>query len=117
HDADKCEKAESGCEMWAQTVRERCHAFNERGRAGLGIPPGSGRKPRLTPVERSRILGLVTRPPWQADRCLTGQLAAPRPAAEPAGPRDTLTAAAHTRGIPVARSPVRRLVRQDGVRW
>src|SRR5260370_26778111 len=46
-----------------QTVRERLQAFNERGLDGLGRPPGSGRKPRLTEAERSTILALVKLPP------------------------------------------------------
>jgi hypothetical protein len=33
-------------ECHAQTVRERFHAFNERGRDGRGMKPGSGRTPR-----------------------------------------------------------------------
>ena len=36
-----------------QTVRDRLHAFNERGVDGLGMKPGSGRPPRLTQLERS----------------------------------------------------------------
>lgn len=45
-----------------QTVRERLHAFNERGLDGLGMQPGSGRRPRLTQLERSTILALVKLP-------------------------------------------------------
>src|SRR5262249_9347740 len=47
----------------AQTVRDRRHAFNERGLDGLGMKPGSGRKPRLTEAERRTILALVKLPP------------------------------------------------------
>src|SRR5258708_8712723 len=39
-----------------QTVRERLHAFNDRGLDRLGLKPGSGRQPRLTQLERSTIL-------------------------------------------------------------
>src|SRR5262245_11761056 len=46
-----------------QTVRDRLHAFNERGLDGLGMKPGSGRKPRLSEQERSTILALVKAPP------------------------------------------------------
>lgn len=35
--------AATGC--YPQTVRERLHAFNARGLDGLGMQPGSGRKP------------------------------------------------------------------------
>ncbi len=46
-----------------QTVRERLHAFNARGLDGLGMQPGSGRRPRLSQLERSTILALVKLPP------------------------------------------------------
>ena len=46
-----------------QTVRERFSAFNERGLDGLGMKPGSGRKPRLSEAERSAVIALVASPP------------------------------------------------------
>ena len=46
-----------------QTVRERFHAFNARGLDGLGMKPGSGRKPRLSEAERSAVIALVATPP------------------------------------------------------
>jgi transposase len=101
-----------------QTVRERLHAFNDHGLDGLGMQPGSGRKPRLTQLERSTLLALVkVPPPGKPTYELTGELAAPRPEAEPEWTLDTLTAVAQQRGIPVARSQVRRLLRRAGVRW
>ena len=101
-----------------QTVRERLHAFNDRGIDGLGMKPGSGRKPRLTEEERSVILALVKRPPpGKATYERTGELAAPDPEGEPEWTLDTLTAAARERGIQVARSQVRRIFRREGVRW
>jgi transposase len=107
---------ELGCHP--QTVRERLHAFNERGLQGLGMQPGSGRRPRLTQLERSTILALVKLPPaGKPTYELTGALAAPDPEAEPEWTLDTLTAAARERGIQVARSHVRRLFVREGVRW
>jgi transposase len=107
---------ELGCHP--QTVRERRQAYNERGLAGLGMPPGSGRQPRLTPRARSTILALVKLPPpGQPTFELTGELAAPDPAAEAEWTLDTLTAAAQEHGIHVARSQVWRIFRQEGVRW
>jgi transposase len=101
-----------------QTVRDRLHAFTERGLEGLGMRPGSGRKPRLTQLERSTILALVKRPPpGKPTYELTGELVAPDPNAEPEWTLDTLTAAAQERGIRVARSQVLRMFRQEGVRW
>jgi transposase len=107
---------ELGCN--SQTVRERLHAFHERGLDGLGMQPGSGRKPRLTEEERSTILALVKRPPpGKPTYELTGELAAPDPEAESEWTLDTLTVAAHERGIHVARSQVRRIFRRERVRW
>ena len=80
---------ELGCHP--ETVRERLHAFNERGLDGLGMKPGSGRKPRLTEGERSTILALVQLPPpGKPTYELTGDLAAPDPEAEPEWTLDTL---------------------------
>jgi transposase len=101
-----------------QTVRERLHAFNERGLEGLGMKPGSGRKPRLSEQERSAILALVKAPPpGNPTYELTGGLAAPDPDAVSEWTLDTLTAAPRDRGIHVARSQVRRIFRREGVRW
>ncbi len=101
-----------------QTVRERVHAFNQRGFEGLGMQPGGGRKPRLTQLERSTILALVKLPPpGKPTYELTGELTAPDPEAEPEWTLDTLTAAAQAQGIQVARSQVRRIFRREGVRW
>ena len=101
-----------------QTVRERLHAFNARGLDGLGMKPGSGRRPRLTQLERSTILGLVKLPPpGKPTYELTGELTTPDPEGEPEWTLDTLTAAAQQRGIQVARSQVRRIFRQEGIRW
>lgn len=101
-----------------QTVRDRLHAFNERGLDGLGMKPGSGRKPRLSQAERSTILALVKQPPpGKATYELSGELEAPEPAGEAEWTLDTLTAAARERGIMVARSQVRRIFCQERVRW
>src|SRR5258706_16162157 len=101
-----------------QTVRDRLHAFNDRGVDGLGIKPGCGRKPRLTQLARSTILALVKRPPpGKPTYERTGELAAPDPQAEPEWTLETLTAAAQERGVQVARSQVRRIFRPEGVRW
>ena len=107
---------ELGCHP--QTVRERVHAFNDRGVDGLGIKSGSGRRPRLTQLERSTILALVKLPPpGKPTYELTGELAAPDSQGEPEWTLAALTAAAQQRGIQVARSQVRRIFRREGVRW
>ena len=110
--------AELGCNP--QTVRERFHAFNERGLEGLGMRPGGGRKPRLTELERSTILGLVkTIPPGKPGYARTGEFEAEdeRGEAPAEWTLDTLTAAARARGIQVARSQVRCIFLHEGVRW
>ena len=102
-----------------QTVRERLHAFNERGLDGLGTRPGAGRKPRLSEVERSALIALVHTPP-------PGKLV-PQPdsgdvqAHDASTPSDwtleSLPAAARAKGVQVARSQLRSILRREGVRW
>ena len=109
---------ELGCNP--QTVRERLHAFNERGLEGLGMRPGGGRKPRLTELERSTILGLVkTTPPGQPGDARTGEFEAEEERGEAPAEWtvDTLTAAARARGSQVARRQVRGIFLRAGLRW
>jgi len=89
---------ELGCHP--QTVRERLHAFNDRGVDELGMKPGSGRRTRLTQLERSRILALVKLPPPAKPTYeLTGELAALDPQGEAEWTLDTLTTVAQQQGI------------------
>ena len=103
-----------------QTVRERFRAFNERGLDGLGMKPGSGRKPRLREAERSAVIALVASPPpGRLIRSPDGTL---EPAHSPEGDvsewsLDALAAAAQAQGIRIGRSQVRRVLRKEGVRW
>jgi transposase len=98
---------ELGCH--SETVRHRLHAFKEQGLDGLGMLPGSGRKPRLTPLECSTILALVKlTPPGKPTYELTGELEAPDPEGTSEWTLDTLAAAARERGIQVARDPAAR---------
>lgn len=46
---------ELGCHP--KTVREHLHRFNAEGIDGLGDRPRTGRKPRLTELERLKIIG------------------------------------------------------------
>ena len=104
----------------AQTVRERFQAFNERGLDGLGMKPGSGRKPRLSEAERSAVIALVGKPPpGRLVRYPDGSL---EPADSPEGDVSewslyALAAAAQAQGIQIGRSQVRRILRKEGVRW
>jgi len=103
-----------------QTVRERCHAFNERGLDGLGMKPGSGRKPRLTEAERSAVIALAASPP--PGRLVTYSDGTLAPAGSAGGDvsewsLDALAAAAQAQGIQIGRSQVRRILRQEGVGW
>jgi transposase len=103
-----------------QTVRERFSAFNERGLDGLGMKPGSGRKPRLSEAERSAVIALVASPP--PGRLITYPDGTLAPAGIHGGDEsewslDALAAAAQAQGIQIGRSQVRRILRKEGVRW
>jgi transposase len=103
-----------------QTVRERVQAFNTRGLDGLGIKPGGGRKPRLTEAERSAVIALAACPPpgrlvTQADGSLVTAKSEGGDTSE--WSLDALAAAAQAQGIQIGRSQVRRLFRQEQVRW
>ena len=102
-----------------QTVRERLHAFNERGLDGLGIKPGSGRTPRLTEAERSAIIALArsTPPGKLVPERDSGELHARDEAKQPEWTLDSLTAAARAQGIQVGRSQLRCILLREGVRW
>jgi transposase len=103
-----------------QTVRERFQAFNTRGLDGLGMKPGSGRRPRLTEAERSAVIALVATPP--PGRLITYPDGTLAPAGSHEGDAsewslDALAAAAQAQGIQIGRSQVRRILRKEGVRW
>lgn len=102
-----------------QTVRERLQAFNERGVDGLGIKPGGGRRPRLVEAERSAIIALArsTPPGKLVPEPDSGELLAADEQGAGEWTLDTLTEAARAKGIQVARSQVRRILRTEGVRW
>ena len=101
-----------------ETVRERLVRFDAEGLDALGDHPGSGRRPRLTEAERSRIVALVaTTPPGRLARQADGALEADDERKEPHWTLDALTAAAREAGIDVARSQVRRILLAEGVRW
>ena len=102
-----------------QTVRERFHAVNERGLDGLGMKPGSGRRPRRTEAERSAVSALVGSPP--PGRLVTYSDGTLAPAQSQGGDvsewsLDALAAAAQAQDIQIGRSQVRRILRQEGVR-
>jgi len=101
-----------------KTVRRWLARWNAAGLDGLGDRPGAGRKPRLTEAERSAVVALVAAaPPGRLVREASGRLEA-EDAPEPAHwTLDALAAAAHARGIRIARSQVRRLLKKEGVRW
>ncbi len=108
--------AELGCHP--QTVRRRLHRFNTEGIDGLGDRSGTGRKPRLSEAERSRIISLVAiDPPGRLARGAGGELEARNEEKEAHWTLDALTVAARERGITVGRSQVRRILKAEGVRW
>ncbi|MDP9868702.1 helix-turn-helix domain-containing protein [Streptosporangium brasiliense] len=108
--------AKLGCHM--QTVRERIERFNAEGLAGLGDRPGTGRKPRITEVERGQLIALArSTPPGRLTRDAAGDLAATDDSGPAQWTLDSLTAAARAQGIVIARSQVRRILRAEKVRW
>ncbi|MEV0966290.1 helix-turn-helix domain-containing protein [Streptomyces sp. NPDC049910] len=86
-----------------------------------GRPGGSGsqgRKRRITEAERSRIIGLVKRPPpGRLTVQVDGELAADDEAGPPEWTLDALAEQARAMGITVGRSQVRRILLAEGVRW
>lgn len=106
---------EIGCHP--QTVRERLIRFNTDGLDGLGDRPGPGRKPRLTEEERGTIIALARSTPPGKLVPMGDRLEAREPENEAQWSLDALTRAAHEQGIQVERSQIRRILRQEGVRW
>src|SRR5215213_2260520 len=104
-----------GCSPKA--VRHRLARFAADGLDGLGDRPGAGRKPRIGQAQRSQLIALVAGPPGRGVRDSAGELTAPDPAGPAVWTLDALTAAARAAGIDIARSPVRRILLADGVRW
>lgn len=100
-----------------QTVRGRLARFNTEGLDGLGDRPGAGRKPRLSERERGVVIALArTDPPGRMVRH-GGAFRPGRPDKEAQWSLDALTAAARERGVRIARSQVRRILKAEGVRW
>jgi len=107
---------ELGCH--AQTVRIHLARFNAEGIAGLGMRPGSGRKPRLSEQERSRILALVKQPPPGRPERRADETMIARDEEESAQwSLNALAQAAKEAGIQVKRSQIRRIYVREGVRW
>ena len=105
-------------ECHPKTVRTHLRRFNAQGIEGLGMRAGSGRKPRLTEQERSKILGLVKQPPpGRLERHADGTLVARDEQGSAQWSLDALTQAAKEKGIRVKRSQIRRIFVREGVRW
>jgi transposase len=101
-----------------KTVRIHLSRFNREGVCGLGMRAGSGRKPRLTEQERSKILGLVNQPPpGRLERYADGTLDARDEQGSAQWSLDALTQAAQEKGIRVKRSQIRRIYLREGKRW
>jgi transposase len=106
-----------------KTVYRWLHRFNTDGLDGLGDLPRSGRPPRLSELDRGRIIALArSTPPGRLvrrpDGALGLEVAAPEdPEAVAHWTLDALAAAAQVAGIRVARSQVRTILLREGVRW
>jgi transposase len=107
---------ELGCHP--QTGRLHLARFNAEGIPGLGMRAGSGRKPRLSEQERSRILSLVKQPPpGQLERRADETMVARDEQGSAQWSLDALAQAAKEAGIQVKRSQIRRIYVREGVRW
>ncbi len=107
---------ELGCHP--KTVRERIHRFNAEGVDGLGDRPRTGRRPRLTELERSKIIALVAKNP--PGKLVTEPDGVLRAEDETKAAYWTLSALAETAreiGMEISRSQVRRILLSEGVRW
>ncbi|MEU0398289.1 helix-turn-helix domain-containing protein [Streptomyces sp. NPDC006208] len=103
--------AELGCSP--KTVRCWLHRFNRTGLEGLEDLGGQGRKRRITETERSRIIGLVKRPPpGRLTMQAGGELVAEDEAGPPEWTLDALAEQAWAMGIEVGR-----ILLAEGVRW
>src|SRR5437773_1523319 len=108
--------AELGCHP--QTVRIHLKRFTLEGVAGLGMRPGSGRMPRLTEQERSRILALAKQaPPGHLEMQADGSMVARDEEGSAQWTLNALAQAAKEAGIRVKRSQIRRIYVREGVRW
>ena len=107
---------ELGCHP--QTVRIHLKRFSIEGIGGLGMRSGSGRKPRLTEQERSRLLALVKQaPPGHLETQADGRMVARDEEGCAQWTLNALAQAAKAAGIQVKRSQMRRIYRREGVRW
>jgi transposase len=101
-----------------QTVRIHLGRFTAEGVAGLLVRSGSGRKPRLTEQERSRILALVKQaPPGHLETQADGTMVARDEEGSAQWTLNALAQAAKEAGIRVKRSQIRRISQREGVRW
>jgi transposase len=108
--------AQLGCHP--RTVYRWLHRFNTGGLDDLGDLPRSGRPPRLSELERGRVIALVSSdPPGRLRRQPDGTLAADDEQQPAQWTLDALAAAAQAEGIAVGRSQVRRILQAEGVRW
>jgi transposase len=84
---------------------------------GLGMRSGSGRKPRLTEQERSRILSEASQPPPGRLERQAEELVARDELGSAQWTLDALAQAAKEAGIQVKRSQIRRIYIREGMRW
>lgn len=91
----------------SQMARRLLSRFNQEGVKALEDRPRSGRKPTLTEEARGRLVQLAKSPPEglpEAQGACHWTL-------------DALLEAAHQEGIPVGRTRLWEILREEGVRW
>jgi transposase len=99
-----------------KTVRVHLTRLNREGISELGMRSGSGRKPRLTERERSRVLALLKQPPPGRLERRADEMVAGDEQGSAQWSLDALTEAAHGAGIRVERSQISRMYLREGVR-
>ena len=113
--------ARLGCHP--QTVRDRIARFNADGFQSIAARGSGGRRPRLTEAQRRELIALIERPaPRDAAARHQGTFMDGRidgRAVRQSSPwtLDTLVEAARSRGIPIGRSHLRRILLAAGVQW
>jgi transposase len=101
-----------------QTVRRRLHRFETEGIEGLGDRPKPGRPRRLTTVDESRLIALVSQaPPGRLVTQRDGTMVARDEQGSAQWSLSALAQAAKDAGIRVKRSQIRTILLREGVRW
>jgi transposase len=117
-DGERVEAIAQELHCTPQTVRRRLHRFETEGIEGLGDRPKAGRPRRLTAVDESRLIALVSQaPPGRLVTQRDGTMVARDEQGSAQWSLSALAQAAKEAGIQVKRSQIRTILLREGVRW